>query len=152
MLFRSLMQPHVRTKAAKSVVHSVEIARTQVLPLVVTATVMIAQRARSVTVIRVRSLIVRHALTRIVVIVSNVRSVLLLHAANTPRDHVPSARSHSSVLSVRNTRHVQRVRSSMKPALRATLSVQQVLPQPHLPTVAIVRHVALPSRLNTLRR
>ena len=152
LVLHALMQPHVRTKAVKSVAHSAVTARTQVLLLVVTATVMIAQRALSVTVIHVRSLIVRHALTRIVVIASNALSVLLLHAANTPRVHVPSARSHSSVLSVRNTRHVPRVRSSMKLALRATLSVQQVLPQRLQPMVAIAPHVALPSRLNTRRR
>ena len=159
LVLHALMQPHVRTKAAKSVVHSAVIVRTLVL-LLVTVTAMIAQRALSVTVIHVRSLIVRRALTRIVVIVSNALSADRHHAAstprpraaNTPRVHVPSARSHSSVLSVRNTRHVPRVRSSTKLALRATRSVQQVLPQPHLPTVAIVRHVALPSRLNTLRR
>ena len=150
-VLRALMQLHVRMKDVKSVVHLAVIVRTLV-PLLVTVTAMIAQRALSATVIRVRLLIVRRALTQIVEIASNALLVLLPRAANTHRDRVPSARSHSSVLSVRNTRHVPRVRSSMKLALRATLSVQQVLPQPHLPMVAIVRHVALPSRLNTLRR
>ena len=150
-VLHALIQPHVRTKAAKSVVHSALIAHTLALPLVM-ATAMIAQRARSVTVIRVRMLIALPVLTRNAQIASNALSALLLHAANTPRAHVPSARSHSSVLSVRNTRHVPRVHSSMKLARRATRSAQQVLPQRHPPTVAIVRRVALPSRLNTLRR
>ena len=127
------------------------IVRTLVL-LLVTVTAMIAQRALSVTVTRVRLLIAHPAPTRIVVIANNALSVLLLHAANTPRVHVPSARSHSSVRNVRNTCHVQRVHSSTKRERPATRSAQQVRLQLHQLTVAIVRHVALPSRLNTLRR
>ena len=149
---RVLMPPHVRTKPAKSVVHSAVIVRTLVLPLVVTATAMIAQRALSVTVIHVRSLIARHALTRIVEIACNALLALLLHAANTPRVHAASVLIHSSVRNVRNTRHVPRVHSSMKPALRATRSVRQVPLQRLQPMAAIALHVVLPSRLNMLLR
>ena len=144
----------VPTKVVKSVVHSAAIVHMLVLPLV-TASAMIAQRVLSATVIRVRLLIAHHApilIVRIAVIVSHVRSALPLPGANTHRVHVPSVRSHSSAQSVRNTRHVQRVRSSMKLARRVTRSPLLVRPQRHRLMVVIAPHVALPNRLNMLQR
>jgi len=151
---RALMRLPVRTKAVKSAARLVVTVRRQVLPQV-TATAMIAQRVPSVTVIHVRSLIAHHALTLIAVIVSNALSALLRRVANTLHVHVPSARSHSSVRSVRSTRHVQPVRSSTKPGHHVTRSAriaQRVPPQRHRPTAVIAPHVGLPSRQNTLRR
>ena len=147
---RALIQGHVRTKAAKSVVHSAVIADTlALLPVMVIA--MIAQRVLSATVIHGRSLIAHLAPILIVEIVSNALLALLPHAANTPRARVLSVPSHSSVLSVRNTRHVPRVRSSMRLVHRVTRSVLQVPLQRLQPMVATALHVALPSRLNTLQ-
>ena len=148
---RVLMRPHVRTKVVTSVVPSAVTAHTLTL-LRVTATVMIAQRALSATVIHVRLLIAHPALTRIAAIVNNVRLARQRRAANTHPVHVPSARNHSSVRNVRNTRRVLRARSSMKLVRLVTRSVLQVLLQRLRPTAAIALHVALPSRLNTLRR
>ena len=144
----------VPTKVVKSVVHSAAIVHMLVRPLV-TASAMIAQRVLSVTVTHVRLLIAHHApilTVRIAVIVSHVRSALPLPGANTHRVHVPSVRSHSSAQSVRNTRHVQRVRSSTKLVRRVTPSALPVPPQRHLPTVAIARLAVPPSRLNMLRQ
>ena len=145
------MRHHVRTKVVKNVVRSAVIVHTLAL-LRVTATAMIAQRVLSVIVIRVRSLIVHRVLTPIVVIVSNARLAHQRHAANTHHVHAPSARSHSSVQSALNTRHVQRVRSSMRPVHRVIANALQALQQRLPLTVAIVQHVVQPSRLNTLRQ
>ena len=150
-VLHALIQPHVRTKAVKSVVHLAVIVHMRAR-LKATVTVMIAQRARLVTVIRVRMLIALPVLTRNAQIASNALSALLLHAANTHHVHAPSVPSHSSVRNVLNTRHVQRERSSMKLVHRGTSSVQQVRLQPHPPMAAIAPLVAQPSRLNTLRR
>ena len=138
---------HARMKDVKSVVHSAVIAHTLALPLVM-ATVMIARRARSVTAIHVRLLIAHHVLTRIAAIASNAVSAHRLHAANTRHVHARSVRSHSSVQSVPNTRHVQRVRSSMKLVHHVTLSVPLVRRQRPRPMVAIALLAAQPSRLN----
>lgn len=146
-----LMQLRARTKVVKSVVPLAVTVRTLALPLVMVIA-MIAQRALSAIAIHVRSLIVHRVPTRIAVIVSNVRLAHPRRAANTHHVHAPSARSHSSAQSVRNTRRVQRVRSSTKLARRVTWNAQRALLQRHLPTVAIALHVARPSRLSMLRQ